>query len=525
MTSGNRTKQICFIVQFLMIAALLCYRIYLLLSYVCLYTDDDQAVMQYAVVDFAHGNFYQPAFYGQEYGTMLLSLLCVPFHLLGVPLNYVIPFMMMVFSLIAFLYADILLWKKGKYLASLSIICMAILCGVKYDIVTSLRDYFSGLPLCTIGCLMLCSAESKKIKYAFGSFLALFGVIITSSAAAVLGIVALSMMTSKNMRKNIRQNARPCLLGFLPAVIWLVCRKAFFMMHPDYINYWILSEFQLNSFVFCLGRFRDEIHNLFYFSPLWICLATLSVLIMVKRKMYRWLLITSVAVFGILFTFFSTRMLAFYLTENVICSQTRLLIYIVYLWLFMQTVILMECRSDFKYVPLFLTGFIVLSFSAIVLKVNTFHKERTGYLSAESNRNSGGIESVLYETYKETGEKLIKMYPDADIFVIYPKPDQAAYGYNYTFVLGSLYYDRYKTYHATFDRRPWMEKEMRSLKAQNIVLCEYNDGTLCVADYKNTGSYPVAEYLMKYYGLKQEIVVDDTRTYLNSSCSESCMPD
>jgi hypothetical protein len=55
----------------------------------CVSTDD--AVMWHAAVDYAHGRFYGPYYYGQDYGPMLEALVAAPFVRLGVPFRLLMP--------------------------------------------------------------------------------------------------------------------------------------------------------------------------------------------------------------------------------------------------------------------------------------------------------------------------------------------------------------------------------------------------------------------------------------------------
>ena len=66
--------------------------------------DDDQALMWYGTVHFAHGHFPEPCFFGQNYGSMLESLLAVPLYYLKCPLNYALPLITLLLSLVPFAF-------------------------------------------------------------------------------------------------------------------------------------------------------------------------------------------------------------------------------------------------------------------------------------------------------------------------------------------------------------------------------------------------------------------------------------
>ena len=75
---GYLPEKTCRIIFACMWIALIIWRIYMLAAYCFRYVDDDQAIMWYGTVHFAHGCFPEPCFFGQDYNTMLESLLAVP---------------------------------------------------------------------------------------------------------------------------------------------------------------------------------------------------------------------------------------------------------------------------------------------------------------------------------------------------------------------------------------------------------------------------------------------------------------
>ena len=72
--------------------------------------------MWYGTVHMAHGHFPQPAFWGQDYGSMLEAVLAIPLYLCGWPLNYALPFVTCIWGLTPFFFSGIYCLKRNNYI-------------------------------------------------------------------------------------------------------------------------------------------------------------------------------------------------------------------------------------------------------------------------------------------------------------------------------------------------------------------------------------------------------------------------
>ncbi|HRH70163.1 MAG TPA: hypothetical protein PLB89_11700 [Flavobacteriales bacterium] len=106
----------------------------------------DDAVMWHAAVDYAHGRFYGPYYYGQDYGPMLEALIAAPFARLGVPLRVLMPAVTSFLALVPYWFFAIAAHRTGHRLAATVIACMPLLLPLEYQMMTSLpRGFINGL--------------------------------------------------------------------------------------------------------------------------------------------------------------------------------------------------------------------------------------------------------------------------------------------------------------------------------------------------------------------------------------------
>lgn len=109
------------------------------------YVSTDDSVMWHAAVDFAHGRFHGPYFYGQSYGPMLEALVAAPLVRTGIPLNVLMPG---VTSLLALLpYWSFALWfhRQGRGLAAMLMAALPLLMPVEFGLMTTMcRGFITG---------------------------------------------------------------------------------------------------------------------------------------------------------------------------------------------------------------------------------------------------------------------------------------------------------------------------------------------------------------------------------------------
>ncbi len=476
-----------FVIAWIMIIA---WRIYVCAGYLFQYVDDDQALMWYATVLFSRGVFPQPAFFGQTYGTMFESLLTVPLYLCGLPLNYAQPVITTIMGLIAFFYAGMILFRRKKYLDAFMVLVLLACMSWYWDVVTSMRCYFTGLPLTVIGVLMVNEKESGKIKTAFGSFLALLGAVWSTSAAAVLGIGGLYYLfyRPKTAKKIISMA-----IGAVPALAIWVYRFLFFKNHPDYVIFSIASRFGPDIWLQNIGLLGKRLAEFFFLGKPASFLIPLFIIILLivyyRKKDRKKLILVAVAVGGSLMILASSRMNA-YEEMSINYCQMRMLLYMVFLWLTIQVLFALDRpeRETDDYRKICWAFFVIIF--AIAVKAWGF------------NSAVGDSKSCLYQHYAvqslpvreviETGKKLdaIALKENADVCICTDAEKGMAYS------LSALYYDRdHDFYIFDMDRREWVHQKMTQGNNKNIVFYTFSDKGKVEVNVVNTGELTIEEYL------------------------------
>ena len=292
--------------------AVLFWRCFILYKHVVNYVDDDQALMWYGTVLFAHGSFPQPAFFGQSYGSMFESLLTVPLYLCGWPLHVAQPVVTTFMGIIAFLFASISCYRKNNKAAAFLCVLLLAMTGWQWDVVTSLRCYFTGLPVTTIGCILINDPKMSRLKIYIGSFLSIIGVIWSASAIAVLGIGFLWFVTD---RERLKKSWGALIPGSICGLLIWLYRIIFFKNHGDYISFKMTSSINLQTFLRNIKLFPQRIAENFAIS--WAGLVIIPALIIfsciicIKRKMWRRLAVIIISVSGSLAMLSSTQLNSF----------------------------------------------------------------------------------------------------------------------------------------------------------------------------------------------------------------------
>lgn len=98
------------------------------------YASDDLAVVWLASVDYAHGIFHEPFFYGQDYGVMLEALLAAPFVRLGADPVSTVAILFALFGIAPYLAFAFHHRSRKEYGAALLFAAMPLLLPVEHGL-------------------------------------------------------------------------------------------------------------------------------------------------------------------------------------------------------------------------------------------------------------------------------------------------------------------------------------------------------------------------------------------------------
>lgn len=448
---------------------LIAWRIYMLVTYCYRYVDDDQAIMWYGTVHFAHGFFPEPCFFGQDYNTMLESLLAVPLYLCGWPLNYALPSVTTVLCIIAFAYCSIDCLKRGRTIAAFMVLFLFAMTAWQWDLLTSIpRAFIPGFPFAVIGAGFMCSPKSGAIKKAVGSCLCMIGTVLTMSAAALLGVALLYHFL--NNTKKIKQHIA-VVIGLVPGIALLVLEKWYYSVHAgDIITKSGLDFLVKDAFLLSLENLPELLNDTFGCFGTGIILipaVTLAEAVyFVINKQWKKLVIlicTSVgAGFALSFGWMSV-----YQDGLIMFGKSRLVIFWVFLvleliLLFSYTEKIEEEKEARAFPVVFLA---VFSIAFICGKFYAFSGQLKD--SESTIYKSGNITIMAVDQLKNQAADIVEIAEasGADVLVTTAYSSAMAYG------SAALYYDKPLVFYVPDkDRRVWVYEDMKNRKDAMMLL-------------------------------------------------------
>lgn len=469
------------------IALALClyaYRFILLIDYCFKYLDNDTAIYWYATASYANGFFPEPFFFGQRYGLMIESILTVPLHWLKVPLWISVPLVSMLIYTLPFVIIALYTWKKDA-LASVLVLLIPCLSGLKYDVVTTFPRAFGSSYLITIiGALLLISQYKGKqirtqILHGAGVFLMVLGMLanitaLTVSALVICFVLVREFINGKSLKDNIRAHKYiGSLAGLLLGAVLFFVFDNFYIEHPDYIIY---SSPKLSFSPDTLFKNLSEIKTISgTFSPaeeLWFVFPALIVFISVymlfiRRKLNRQMPFFLIMSFiGILMFMTMTKTRDFD-ADSYLYSQTRLYVFVPYLFamlLCISTFYEKKVISSAKAKTVLIAAvsvIILLAVSAGVMKVAILKSLLKDGTSTLTNSDSY-LEILPVEEVISEAERTKKACQENGIrYVVYCTPYRSTRAYGG----GALNYGTVTTYNAFFERRTWIYNELKEVSS------------------------------------------------------------
>lgn len=117
-------------------------RLYVLFFFSSKYTDADQIIMWNGAIDYSHGVFQEPFFYGQAYNYMLESILSVPLLWLGVPVQIAVPISTSLLAIFPFLLLAIFFFKRKHFFWAYLTLALPFLLPLSYTLLTAIPRGF-----------------------------------------------------------------------------------------------------------------------------------------------------------------------------------------------------------------------------------------------------------------------------------------------------------------------------------------------------------------------------------------------
>ncbi len=215
--------------------------------------DSDQSIMWNGAIDYSHGIFHEPRFYGQAYSTMLEALLAVPLIWLSVPVYIALPVITTVLTLLPFVLIALVARSQGKVLQACLVLAIPIFLPVEYGFLTTLaRGFVPGIFVASIGAVMLYYPDRKWGWFIFG-LCSMLGYSVNSNSFLISAPVFLYLWL--NNLKTSRFYFY-CGAGFLIGLAVHLLVALFYILHPDHAIH------HLARFMMAISLFLDAFKHL-----------------------------------------------------------------------------------------------------------------------------------------------------------------------------------------------------------------------------------------------------------------------
>ena len=445
------------------------YRFYLLWRYSFRYLDGDSAVLWYATACYAHGNFPEPFFFGQNYNMMIEALFAVPLYWLHVPLWAALPVASFFVAAAPFIILSVITFRRNP-LAGEIILLFPCFMGLEYDVLTCLpHPFFGGYFFAVVGGILFVECKNRWL-HGLGMFLMVLGYIANATSVFVSTLFVLFCISdyfpqTGNERKFELPKLLCALTGLLAGIALNFCFLYFYKLHPM-ANVNPLGGISFNVDVFCknFAGLKNLLAGFVFDDRLWFLfvIAYLAVAVHGALKCgWKSVLVSSVflIMLGIFMAVpktldFEDRSLSF------LFSQARMylflpLVLVVLLYLF-SLVKVEDCKLNLR----FTSAVFLLEFVACVcclFKVSQFNEimqVEANKLTVSTLLPTSTVRNVLKAAEFFRSESLRR---NMNLIVVQPRCETIVY------TSAAIMYGDVDIYESRFDRREWIRKELEKV--------------------------------------------------------------
>ena len=472
---------------------LLIWRLYVFFTYSVRYLDMDQASMWCGTVLFAHGEFHEPCFFGQNYGTMLESLLAVPLYIMGWPLNYALPFVTLVLSVIPIIYCGIKAYRGRHYICAFLILLLFSWTGWQVDILCTLpRSLICGFPIAIMGTELINLHMKRKGTTFLGAFLLCYGFVMTETVIIFILIytayyVYIWLVEEKSV------SIIEVICGYVAGAAVYVAKKMFYINHPDY-NLHPAVKLDLSYSVFRKNLFEElpsmlddglVISNPFIIAAV---ILLITVYLVKKHKILFVLLLWLVITINLPILAMVRTLEAF--SNSVLYGELRQFLFLPYSILLLISLYVSDKKDDKESMDKKTIGVALISvlFALVLIQKRfLFDRELEAYNGGIREQVEGIQVAVKDALLLVEALERLAIEIDADVLIA---ADDRSYS---TYVYDALYHDGERiAYTPLKDKRTWIYESLKELN--NVRVLVYNEDTMEFFT-GDTGDKSVIEYL------------------------------
>lgn len=448
-------------IQFIILGVLILniFDLYLFIhQFLFVYTDSDQTILWHAAKDMIAGNFYEPAFYGQSYNTMLEALFALPFIKAGAFLPYAVILATLFFSYSVIWLFGYFFYKKANYLMAILCLALPIIMPSEFQVLIGIpRGFVPGLSLTLWGIYFFISNRRISNKVLSG-FLITLGFVINPNTMVVMSAFGIWYLFKPITKKwnEIKWFA----IGSLPAWFYKIYIIWFYTIHPNFNIHKFPNPFNYNfktwkyvvSEVFYLFKGLFPIIN--NLGCLSIILLLVLVYIIYKKSDKRHEQFAAIAGLSFIIFSFGINKVADG-TGSPFFAYARMFLGIPVLYLFFISILQNYSLIKTHYYAMIFVITGVFAYKSYALS------DRINYIV---KHNSGVVKVVKLKALCQSCDSLkdIMQQTNSDILVMASKRDEINYG---CAALLSL-----KTIHPTYERRTWVYEQEMFVKRKSILV-------------------------------------------------------
>ncbi len=471
---------------------LLFWRFYVFFTYSVRYLDMDQASMWCGTVCFARGEFHEPCFWGQNYGTMFESLLAVPLYVLGWPLNYALPFVTLMLSLIPIVFCGVKAFVRGHYVSAFWILLLFGWTGWQVDVLcTAPRALICGFPVAFMGIELMNTHDKKGITF-LGAFMLSYGFVMTETVIIFIFIFTGWYVYARLAEKK-EVNIIEIICGYAAGVAVYVIKKMFYIWHPEY-NLHPAAKMDFSYSVFKKNIFEELPSMLdggLVISNLVIIIAVIiliTVYLVRRHKMIYALLLWFILLVNLPIMAMVRTLEAF--SDSVLYGGLRQFLFLPYSILLLIFLYISEKKDDKGSNDKKVKAMLLIPVIIILLLL-----QKKFLFDRELEAHNGGIREqaegiqVAVEDALSVVEALDRLAKETDADVLVSADDRS---YS-TYVYDALYHEGGRiAYTPLKDKRTWVYESLK--ETDNVRLLIYNEDTMeCFLE--DTGDKKVIDYL------------------------------
>lgn len=418
--------------------------------------DSDQPIMWLGAKHYSEGQFYEPRFYGQDYSTMLESLMALPFLYSGLPLHKALPLISSILTVFPIILLARITFKKGSELTAILILSIFLALPLEYTMITGMpRGFVPGIFIASF----LLISYSKNSKSAF-----FFNLLIASIAFSVnpnsilLSIPLLFMVFIKNYKAKDFWifSTLGLVIGFsIHALVAL-----FYIKNPYFNFHGHSVEYSWDYFLKGIKHFDNSIK---YITPiLWknesimLFLFLIVGIILFKRKSYHYALITFSIPFLLFLPLFNSKIHDG--SDSIFFPLSRMYLAFPILLLFIISFIKLNSRLF-----LILSTFIAVGFTS-------FNLSQLQYKSNKALHDEGIFRILTYNDLKSKCELLQQISKENKVDLILISRHKYNIYYNYGCEACMTNFP--KTLNPEVERRTWRLLEDDSKVYKTIIIID-----------------------------------------------------